>query len=254
MGKDVMRLAGEPSRIPVSGELSPVVEDFRRVLAEGGFNRHTVATHTHLIADLSRWLTGRGLTAAQFTVDELPVFLADRRSAGRTALVSARGAAPMMAFLRERGLIPAASLPSPTGPVGQLVADYRRYLDSERGLAPLSILRYLTTARLFLTALPEPLTTTLLDLSAAQVIAFVMDEAPRRRAWSAKSLVTALRALLRFLHVAGHAPDGLAAQCRRSPGGGFVHLPAASRGICSRPCCRAATGTSRWVAATTRSC
>src|SRR6478752_859371 len=118
MGKDVMRLAGEPSRIPVSGELSPVVEDFRRVLAEGGFNRHTVATHTHLIADLSRWLTGRGLTAAQFTVDELPVFLADRRSAGRTALVSARGAAPMMAFLRERGLIPAASLPSPTGPVG----------------------------------------------------------------------------------------------------------------------------------------
>ena len=64
MGQDTMRLAGEPTRIPVAGELSPWVDEFRRVLTEGGFTRHTVTTHTHLIADLSDWLTRRGLTAA----------------------------------------------------------------------------------------------------------------------------------------------------------------------------------------------
>lgn len=228
MGQDTMRLAGEPTRIPVAGELSPWVDEFRRVLTEGGFTRHTVTTHTHLIADLSDWLTRRGLAAEQFTVDELPVFLADRRTAGRTALVSKRGAAPMMAFLRERSLIPAASLPAPSGPTGCLIAEYCRYLESERGLAPLSILRYLTTARLFLTGLPQPLTATLQDLSAAQVIAFVLDEASRRRAWSAKSLVTALRSLLRFLHVAGHAPAGLATAVPAVAGWGLQSLP---RGI-----------------------
>ncbi len=74
MGQDTMRLAGEPTRIPVAGELSPWVDEFRRVLTEGGFTRHTVTTHTHLIADLSDWLTRRGLTAERFTVDEVAVF------------------------------------------------------------------------------------------------------------------------------------------------------------------------------------
>ena len=228
MGKDTMRLAGEPSRIPVSGELAPLVDGFRKALAEGGFNRHTVTTHTHLIADLSEWLTARRLTAAQFTIDEVPVFLADRRAAGRTALVSARGAAPMLAFLREHGVIPAASSPTPLGAVGRLIAQYRSYLESTRGLAPLSILRYLTTARLFLTGLPEPFTVTLRDLSASQVIEFVIDEVSQRRKWSAKSLVTALRSLLRFLHVAGHAPAGLAAAVPAVAGWGLRSLP---RGI-----------------------
>lgn len=226
--KDTMRLAGEPSRIPIAGELSPVVDEFRRALTDGGFNRHTVTTHTHLIADLSSWLATRGLAAEQFTVDELPVFLADRRVAGRTALVSARGAAPMLAFLRERGVIPVAAAPTPLGAAGRLVGQYRSYLESERGLAPLSIRRYLTTARLFLTGLPDPLMGTLRDLSASRVIGFVLGEVSRRRAWSAKSLVTALRSLLRFLHVAGHAPAGLATAVPAVAGWGLRSLP---RGI-----------------------
>jgi hypothetical protein len=79
MGKDAVRLDGEPNRIPVSGELAPLVDEFRKVLNDGGFNRPTVTTHTHLIADLSEWLTMQRLTAARFTIDELPVFLAGRR-------------------------------------------------------------------------------------------------------------------------------------------------------------------------------
>jgi site-specific recombinase XerD len=228
MCRETLQWAGGASRIPVTGELSPLVEEFRNVLRENGFNRRTVAAHTRLVADLSTWLNERGLKAEEFSVDEIPVFLADRRSAGRTALVSARGVAPLLQFLRDRGVIPAASMPTPIGPADQLVAQYCRYLEQERGLAPLSILRYRITARLFLTALPDPLPTTLRELSARQVHQFVLDEVTHRRAWSAKSLVTALRSLLRFLHVGGLAPAGLAMAVPAVAGWGLRSLP---RGI-----------------------
>ena len=225
MCKQGLRLAGGPRRIPVAGELAPLVERFREVLTENGFNRHTVAAHTHLMADLSGWLTEHGVLAEQLTVDQITLFLADRRAVGRSVLVSARGAAPLLKFLRDREVIPAASLPSPIGPSGQVLAQYRDFLEAERGLAPLSVLRYLGTARLFLTRLPEPLPASLCVLSAGQVCEFVLDEVSRRRTWSAKSLVTALRSLLRFLHVAGHAPAGLAAAVPTVAGWGLRSLP-----------------------------
>jgi hypothetical protein len=62
--------------------------------------------------------------------------------------------------------------PTPAGAVEQLLAEYRTYLRSERGLAPLSVLRYLGTARLFLSGLEQPLEATLQDLSAGQVTSF----------------------------------------------------------------------------------
>jgi site-specific recombinase XerD len=170
----------------------------------------------------------RGLRAAEFTVDEIPVFLADRRSAGSATLVSARGVVPLLRFLRDHGVIPAASMPTPIEPADQLIAQYCRYLDQERGLAPLSILRYRSTGLLFLTALPDPLTSTLRGLSATQVHQFVLDEVAHRGTWSAKALVTALRSLLRFLHVSGRAPAGLAMAVPPVAGWGLRSLP---RGI-----------------------
>jgi site-specific recombinase XerD len=225
MCKQALRLAGGPRRIPVVGQLAPFVERFREVLTEDGFNRHTVAAHTRLMADLSGWLMERGVLAEQLTVDQIALFLADRRAVGGSALTSARGAVPLLTFLRDREVIPAASVPSPIGPTGQVLAQYCNFLEVERGLAPLSVLRYLGTARLFLAGLPEPLPATLRVLSATQVSEFVLDEVSRRRTWSAKSLVTALRSLLRFLHVAGLAPAGLAAAVPTVAGWGLRSLP-----------------------------
>jgi len=56
MCKETLRLAGGPTRIPVVGELAPLVVEYREALTELGFNRHTVAEHTRLMADLSQWL------------------------------------------------------------------------------------------------------------------------------------------------------------------------------------------------------
>jgi integrase/recombinase XerD len=53
--------------------------------------------------------------------------------------------------------------------VALLVEEYRQFLVNERGLAEVSIRRYLPAARVFLAGLPSPLEAGLGRLSAAQV-------------------------------------------------------------------------------------
>jgi predicted deacylase len=57
----------------------------------------------------------------------------------------------------------------------------------------------------------EPLEDDLARLSGAEINVFVLREARRRLRWSAQTVVSALRALLRFLHVRGLIAEPLAA-------------------------------------------
>jgi hypothetical protein len=84
--------------------------------------------------------------------------------------------------------------------VEALLADYRAYLVGERGLAAASVRCYGAQARTVLTQLPAPLDVTLARLDAATVTAWVVREsATAGSVWSAKTLVTAVRSLLRYL-------------------------------------------------------
>src|SRR5262249_59088871 len=88
---------------------------------------------------------------------------------------------------------------------------YRGFLIRERGLAEVSIRRYLPAVRGFLAGLPAPVEAELGRLSAAEVSQFVVDQAALRSVPDAKSMVTALRSLLRFLFVTGRIDRELAA-------------------------------------------
>ena len=189
------QLAGGRARVEVTGVLAPFAEGYRTALTGQGFARWAVAQHTHLMADLSVWLDGQDLNPGQLTTDAVSAFLSARRAEGHRFLISRRGLVPLVDYLRERGVAPTMQEPAPSGPVEQLLDEYRCYLLAERGLAPLSVLRYRGTARLFLSRLGSPIATALWELSAVQVTGFLVDEASRRRTWSAKSLTTALRAL-----------------------------------------------------------
>lgn len=228
MGRCDLRLAGGTARIGVTGPLAPLVAGYRAALTEQGFNRWGVAQHTYLMARVSGWLAAQELTADALTSDTVDAFIAVWRAEGHRYLVSRRGIAPLLGYLRDCGVAPLPRAPTPAGAVEALLAEYRGYLVSERGLAPLSVLRYLGTARLFLSWLEHPLQTTLQDLSAGQVTSFVMQEVGRRRVWAAKSLTTALRSLLGFLHVAGHVRQGLAMAVPSVAGWRLTALP---RGI-----------------------
>jgi integrase/recombinase XerD len=88
--------------------------------------------------------------------------------------------------------------------VDVLLAAFGEWLLAERGLARESVRCYRFQARTFLAHLPEPLEQGLAELDAATVTRFVLEySAASNSVWSAKAQLTALRSLLRFLHVQG---------------------------------------------------
>jgi hypothetical protein len=107
-----------------------------------------------------------------------------------------------LAYLRELGVMPAPSLAA--GPVEELLADLRTYLARERGLVAGTIRNYERAARVFLEDRVERVGGLELQrLAAGDVTAFLARECPRRTVSGAMDLAANLRALLRYLHVAG---------------------------------------------------
>jgi integrase/recombinase XerD len=94
-------------------------------------------------------------------------------------------------------------------PVDALVEEFRGFLGGERGLASETVRCYGTHARAFLAWLPQPVDVALAELSAGLVTGYVVEYCRGRNVESAKAMVTALRSLLRFLHVTGRAPGPL---------------------------------------------
>jgi site-specific recombinase XerD len=118
-----------------------------------------------------------------------------------------RGAlAGLLGFLRDHQVIgPPAELV--TAPAGWLLAEYRVYLRDERGAAAGTIRGFTACAEMFLRAAVasgEQFDEALNALSAADVTRFVAGWARSRSHAYSKSMVSALRSLLRFLHVAGY--------------------------------------------------
>ena len=84
-----------------------------------------------------------------------------------------------------------------------VAAGYRRYLLFERGLSDATVDCYEPRARRFLAQRDGSRGLLLAELTAADVSGFLALECPRLGAASAQLLVTVVRSLLRYLHVAG---------------------------------------------------
>ena len=89
-----------------------------------------------------------------------------------------------------------------------LLAEFGMWLDRERGLAPVSVRCYSKQAKYFLAAAGGPGVVGGLD--AGRVTAFMVDYSKDRNGWSAKAMVTSLRAFLRFACVTGRTAVPLA--------------------------------------------
>lgn len=99
---------------------------------------------------------------------------------------------------------------APVGPVEVLIDAYKAYLLKERGVSTSTVRNYVQVARLFLSHREE--TAGALDLQSltpGAVSEFVLAECRRSSVGSAKCMVTRLRCLLAFLHVAGHTEVAL---------------------------------------------
>ncbi|MEO7116020.1 MAG: site-specific integrase [Caldimonas sp.] len=110
--------------------------------------------------------------------------------------------------------------------VEELLADFGRWLSTERGVASETVRCYWSQARKFLAHLPAPLERSLAGLDAAAVTRWVVGYAAAADSvWSAKTHVTALRSLLRFLHVHGWISSPLVAVVPAVAGWRLASLP-----------------------------
>jgi site-specific recombinase XerD len=164
------------------------------------------------MARLSRWLEVRAVAPSGLTP-------------GVVATVRIAQLRPVLWFLREIGEVPAAEGAIDATPVEALLAEFRTWLADERGLSAATVCCYGKQARTFLDHWPEPLGASLGRLDAGQIISFMLGYCRDRNPASAKAAVTAVRALLRFLHVAGHVPVGLAAAVPAVAGWRLASLP-----------------------------
>ena len=186
----------------VDGPLAGYAPGFRGWLTERGYRPSSVEDQAFLMGHLSRWLTEAGLQPSALTGDAVDEFRKVRRET-YSHLSGARGMDQLLGYLRGVGAVPEPWVPDSL--VERLVAEYREYLVSERGLVAGSVVLRERVARLFLGDLADPIDVALHELGPAHVTGFVVEQCGDGRrgvAW-AKTLTSGLRSLLVFLHVAG---------------------------------------------------
>ena len=192
------------------GRLGPFVEGYRVWLLEAGYTPQTVRMMLKDLGLLGRWMDGEGVAVGAVDVASIESFLADWCAAGGRRVPTVRALHSMLTYLRDVGVM-VAELPLVLSPVEVLVGDYREWLIADRGLAAMTVLRYETLARRFLTERVTPADELgVADLDGAVVSRFLLGECGRVCLGSAKGKVAELRSLLRFLHVRGFTPRSLA--------------------------------------------
>jgi site-specific recombinase XerD len=162
------------------------------------------------LSRLGRWMDTEDVRVGGLTVTDVESWLAARRAADGYRVPTLRALRSLLAFLREAGVMLAPEPVSLT-PLEALIADYRRWMLGDRGLAEMTVLRYETIGRRFLASrvtAADPIGVTGLDGQA--VSQFLLVECSRVCVGSAKGRVAELRSLLRFLHLRGLTDRSLA--------------------------------------------
>jgi site-specific recombinase XerD len=192
------------------GRLGPFVDGYRVWLLSAGYTPQTVRMMLRDLSRLGRWMDAEDVAIGELAVTGVESWLAARQAAGGYRVPTVRALRALLGYLGEVGVMGAEELPA-LPPVESLVGEYREWLIADRGLAPMTVLRYETLARRFLTARVSPADDLgIAGLDGAVVSRFLLGECGRVCLGSAKGKVAELRSLLRFLHVRGLTPRSLA--------------------------------------------
>ena len=191
------------SEVRVRGPLAEYATGFAEFLAGRGYAQGSVSQQLGLISQLSRWLDAEGLGVEGLTELEAERFLAARRARGVRLFRSRLALEPVIGYLRELGVAPVRVAAGPVTPAEALIERYRRYLLVERALTPGTAKVYVGGIRRFVERFEGPESLEFGRLTAAEVSAFILDEAHRRPGTSIRSVASGLRSLLGFLHVQG---------------------------------------------------
>lgn len=206
-------------QVRVSGPLESFAEGFRQSLLDAGYTPLSAVVQLRLMAHVSRWLDSQQVALGDFSSERVEEFLQARRAKFK-ALRTLEAMAPMLRFLRARGVVPAPIAAVLGSRSEALLASFHRYLLNERGLATSTSAAYVARARRFLAGHAEEGNVS--HLSAGMVTRAVLDESQTRCVGSVQFFVVAVRAFVTFCRLEGLIDVDLAAAApsitgRRAP-------------------------------------
>jgi site-specific recombinase XerD len=199
----------ESERVRVFGPLAKCVAGFAAKLSAEGYTDLSLRNQLGVVAHFSRWLEAKRIAVPDLTRQVVDRYLQVRRRT-RTCWRSIRGLTPLLKFLGHAAIVE-ADRPRDS----DVVARYRASL-IDRGLSSTVQYAYLKTARAFLDQrIPAQLT-------SADVTAFVRKARP-----CDAGLLSSLRAVLRFLFLAGETSQQLVFAVPSMPAWKLTSLPRA---------------------------
>lgn len=185
------------------GLLGAYVDAFAQQMIGQGYARTSVRYALQLVADFGWWLTRRRIEVPQLTKQHLADYLRDRLPSGHSRSGDVGILKRLLSLLIDQGIVARAPPLDPT-PAEQLEAEFRRYLEQERRLAPATVFHYLEFAHRFLAQSGRDGDVQFDRLGAADVVSFVQREAARlHHAKRAKLMTTALRSFLQYARYRG---------------------------------------------------
>lgn len=193
-------MTNRPTR--TGGPLEPFRREIEVHLGHSGYSASRVGILMLLAAHLSWWMADQHLECHDLTEAVIAQFFkASRRSWCR----SPRSLAPVLAYLRARGTVPAVARKE----VGRTPAEvalwgsFQRWCVDQRGLKPATVEMYVERAEACLRSWRPDGEVVVGELDASVVLSVVRGAAETLPSPSLRSTVTALRSLLQFLYVTG---------------------------------------------------
>ena len=145
----------DPWTVAVGGPLGPYAEGFCAELARLGYAKSSSANLLKLVAHLSRWMGREGVAVPELGPEEVGRYVEARRAAGYRHNPSACGLGTLLGYLRGLGVLVEVVPSAPPTAQERLLADYSRYLVTERGLEAGTVRYYLRFAGLFLSSVGD---------------------------------------------------------------------------------------------------
>jgi len=207
--------------------LAGFAEGYGAELTQLGYAPASVRLQLKVLADLSDWLLGQGMAAADLRGSDLDRFLRHRRAAGSTRYASIRAVRPVLDYLQRFEVVPRQARDAVLDPVDVMLDRFWRYLTIERALAAVTARSYLDMVRPFVQGRlsVDCRALNLERLNAADIISFVVTRCPRQSRGAAKLTVTVLRSFLWFLHLDGVIEESLLSAVPSVAGRRLVGLP-----------------------------
>lgn len=177
-------------------------------LVKEGLARQGTWRCLSLVCDALSWIAGTRSKLSDLDERMIEDYLL-HRAAKQTIQPGDRAALKrLLSVLRDAGAIAPAVVPAMT-PQDRTFEEFGNYLLSERGLAPMSIIRHRPVIRRFLREVCPAGSSDLAKITQEDVTGYIQRHARDRSAASGKAMCWSLRAFLRYLHHRGLNPLAL---------------------------------------------